>query len=412
MPNIKIVWSESHAKNYKRLYNHLTNQKPAFFKNKNGDTYLNNINNKELIKFIKNLNLSDSSKESIFFMIARYHEYNKTNNTFITNYKQEGYNLKNNREQSDGNNKLDEKEQEGYIRYNELITIINNIKYEDIKTKREHMKYIFLKLLLYNPLRTSFYYTAEFSKGTTEDNKNYIVLFGKVKKMATLHIGNDKVSNTKKYKNNEELKNISINDNNLINLLYDSLNKYPRKYILEIEDGKQLNESYLLKFLREATGNKKNNIDMVRSAYITHHYNKDGGKLNFNEKIKIADNMRHSITTAQLRYYKNLDNEPANKTDENLIKENENLRSNNINLKKELEELKIKLSSYENILNKSKEPSKKDIDADKIKNDPKNLRKARVDYLYKLNTGKQKKPNERLINLYGIRYDKEQNKYI
>ena len=71
------------------------------------------------------------------------------------------------------------------------------------------------------------------------------------------------------------------------------------------------------------------------------------------------------------------------------------------------------MKSYEDILNKSKEPSKKTIDEDKIKEDPKILRKMRVDYLYKLNKQSGiKKPNEKLLKLYDIKLDEATKKYI
>ena len=64
--NIKIVWTDAHKKNYGRLYNKLIDTQPAFFKNKDKETYLNTINKKEIINFIKKMELSDSSKESLF----------------------------------------------------------------------------------------------------------------------------------------------------------------------------------------------------------------------------------------------------------------------------------------------------------------------------------------------------------
>ena len=410
MSNVnKIIWSDVHQKNYIRLYNKLIDKAPAFFKNRNKDTYLNNINKNEIIKFIKNLDLSDSSKETFFFVIARFYEVNKINDTFISTFKQQGYNLKKKREQTDGDNQLDEKEQKGYVKYNELVALVDNIKYSEITTRREHMKYLFLKLLLYNPLRTSFYYTAKFSNGATDDNQNYVVLFGKIKKMATLHIGRDKVSNTKKFNNNEDLKNIAITDNNLIDLIYKSLSKYPRDYLIEVEQNKPVTDNTILKFLRELTGNQLINIDMVRSAYITHHYT--AKNLTFNDKSDLANRMRHSTTTANLRYYKHLETDPNNKTDTQLINKNNELEAQNVQLKKQLEEANEKLKKYEEILNKSKEPSKKTINETKLKEDPAILRKKRIDYIYKLNVRKLKKPNELLLKLYGIKLNEATGKY-
>ena len=46
-------------------------------------------------------------------------------------------------------------------------------------------------------------------------------------------IKKDKVSNTKKYKTKNELSYIDITDQKLINLLNDSISKYPRSYLFE-----------------------------------------------------------------------------------------------------------------------------------------------------------------------------------
>ena len=64
--NIKIVWSEAHKKNYGRLYNKLIDTQPAFFKNKDKDTYLNNINKKEIINFIKKWSYQTVRKKAFF----------------------------------------------------------------------------------------------------------------------------------------------------------------------------------------------------------------------------------------------------------------------------------------------------------------------------------------------------------
>jgi len=403
---IKMVWSPTHQKNYKRLYNKLIEQSPAWFKIKDEATYLDKINKKELINFIKKLELSDSSKESLFFMVARYYEFNKINNTFISTFKQEGYNLKQRRETDDGENVLDKKEEVGYMKYNELMAIVDNIKYDEIKTRREHMKYLFMRLLLYNPLRTSYYFTALIQQSTkTNDTDNYLILYGQ--KRARIYINTDKVSNTKTF-NTEDLKNIEITDKNLINLLYESFNKYQRTYLLEIEKNKRLNENYILKLLRQATNNKYINIDMIRSAYVTHMYNTKN--LTYNEKKVMANNLRHSVSTSQLRYLKNLE-EDSKKTDTELIKKIKDLEKENIQVKTQLKDLQEKLKSYENILNKSKQPSKKDISDDKI-NDADTLRKLRRDYIYKLNTKKMKKASEQKMELYGITFNEATGKYI
>ena len=403
---MSVIWSDVHQKNYIRLYNTLTKSKPSFFKDTNKETYLDKINKKELLRFINKLELSNSSKETLFFMIARFYEYHKVDTSFIQQFKQAGYNLKVKREKTDGDNQLDEKETKGFIKYELLKQIADNIDYENIETKKEHMKYLLLKLLIYNPLRTNYYYTAEFSKGKTEKDKNYMLLLTLAgKQRAILHIGKDKVSKTK-YFNNEEKKNIEIYDNGLIKLIYDSLNKYPRELLITNEKGDKVSDKTILTYLRQITNNKNINVDMLRSAFITHQYNK---KLTYNQKKEIADRLRHSITTGQLRYLKNIDEDEKNKSEEDYnVLVNENNR-----LKLQIEELKKKLNDYDNIFEnaKNKKSQKLIENEEELKQEQKLFRKRKLDYIFKLNNNKVNKPNEKLLNFYGIKFNEENKTY-
>ena len=92
-----------------------------WFKNKDEATYLDKVPNAKLIKFIKDLDLSESSRESLLFMVSRYIEYFKLKNSYLDNYKNEAIKLRDNRNKTDGENTLDIKEEVGYMKYNELI---------------------------------------------------------------------------------------------------------------------------------------------------------------------------------------------------------------------------------------------------------------------------------------------------
>ena len=76
----KLIWSDAHEKLYKQLFNKLIeiNNKIKI------ESYLLNYNKRNLMKFIKDLPLSDSTKESFLFMVARYLELNKPIIAFVT----------------------------------------------------------------------------------------------------------------------------------------------------------------------------------------------------------------------------------------------------------------------------------------------------------------------------------------
>ena len=83
---------------YKQLFNKLIeiNNKIKI------ESYLLNYNKRNLMKFIKDLPLSDSTKESFLFMVARYLELNKPNDTSITDFKNAGYKFKTTRQDKEG----------------------------------------------------------------------------------------------------------------------------------------------------------------------------------------------------------------------------------------------------------------------------------------------------------------------
>ena len=70
--------------------------------------------------------------------------------------------------------------------------------------------------------------------------------------------------------------------------------KNPRTYLLE-SNGKQIAQETLLRHLRNITKIEQINIDMMRSMYITHEYNKG---ITYNEKEELSLKMRNSVETS------------------------------------------------------------------------------------------------------------------
>ena len=198
-------WSGSHEKLYSMLYNYYKTIKPDL------DEFTFIENNKRHLKSVieNNSKWGNSSKESLFFMVARYLEnFDNKNEKYVKIYKQAGYDLMKSNRDKENNNKQDEKELENYRTHDYFINILNSIKYEDIKTKIGHYKYLLLNLLvLQPPLRTNFYITAKFLRKINDNDKtsNYIWISKKGKLSINYIVNDDKVSQTKVYAMNKEL---------------------------------------------------------------------------------------------------------------------------------------------------------------------------------------------------------------
>ena len=329
----KKIWNDNHQKLYKRLYTKLKDTYP----NIQEENYIKTLSKTSIKNFINKLDLSNSSKESFFFMVARYMDINLPEHTTISTFKQSGYNLKVKREKQDKNNELDEKEKKNFKEYDYYKQILDNIKYDDIKDKKSHYEYLLLSLLvLHPPLRSGVYVSSIIQeKGKINDIDNYLILTNiKGLKGAYFYINNDKVSNTKSYSSDIIKNSIQVENKQLINILIDSYNKYPRKYLFE-NNGKPITQETLLRYLRNITKIEQVNIDMMRSMYITYEYNKG---ISYNQKEQLSLKMRNSVETSSKNYYKILDKPKAR--DEEII-----------NLKNEINKLKIENLDLRNKLN-------------------------------------------------------------
>ena len=385
MNNSKKIWSPAHQKKYLWLFNYLQTLDPKYKKFSDID-FLNKINKRELIKLIEsNKSWGNSSKESLYFTITRWLAINKPDSNFIKTFKELGFKLKKKRDELEGENKLDTKEEENIRPYEYFISILNDIKADEIQTRAEHYKYLILALLtLQPPIRTSFYTSAKITDTieNLDSDTNYIFI---KKDDAFFVVNKDKVSNAGRFKAKNELSYVYIKNKELIKILYDSITKFPRTYLFESKLKNTIKDETFLNYLRSITHLKALNVDMMRSIYITHFYNKN---TTFNSREELALQMRHSQLTAQKNYLKlSPDGKDDNKQIEKLTEENARLQVKVQELTEELNKLKL----------------------DNSPND-KQFIKRRTDILYKINN-KSVNPKEDTLNKYNIIYDQEKKIY-
>ena len=299
-------WSENDEKRKIWIYNYLirtqTNIKlnPTWTK----DDFLKYIDIKKLEPIIEATQWGLSTRAAAYFTISKYLQINDPKNINIDFIKNIAYKLKIEIQEKDGDNQLDEKEEANYRPQNYFRDILDNIDVSKIKSPKQHYEHLLLNMLINQPpVRNNFYITASFifDLSKVEDNKNYVYL-NKEKNEASYVIQHDKVSNTVVYRTYSHLNYIQIENKELVKLLFQSYEQYKRKYLFEV-NGHAISSNTLLSYLRSVTNVEKINIDMMRSSYITHYYEKNKS---YNSRDKLAKSMRHSPVTAMLSYHKDL----------------------------------------------------------------------------------------------------------
>ena len=146
--NIIKEWSTIHQKKFIWLFNWFKNN---YNNEATKETFIIK-NKKQLIDLInKNENWSNSSKESLYFMISRYLYNINNNDRYIKIYSQLGFNLMKQKEQLEGKNELDEKEKQNYrtIEYLNNCLDVHKIKEDD--NINEHYKHLLLMMLIHQP---------------------------------------------------------------------------------------------------------------------------------------------------------------------------------------------------------------------------------------------------------------------
>lgn len=364
-------WTEQHQNKFIWLFNYLKTINP----NLNISDYIDK--NKRLLSGLidKNKEWKESSKEGLYFMIARY-LFNKNNNDrYVKIYSKLGFDLMKKKEDNEGKNELDEKERLNYRPYKYFLSVLENTPESDNDIIKHYQK-LFLSLLVYNPpLRTSFYSSCKLLNKQADNNKkdNYIYFNNRGKIHAYFIINKDKATNYKLYNINKDLNKIEIKDDYLSEYLYNSFVKYPREYLFEVNK-KKVNSDTLLKWLRQITKIDKININIMRSIYITWYYENNK---TYGSRDDLSHKMRHSQATASKNYLKILDS-PENE-------EEQNQPEKEFKCVQQIEELKNKLSAYE-----------------KTPEDQKAYNKKRYDTLYICNK-KGTTPKESTILKYNIK---------
>ena len=360
MVKAKDTLTKNNEATLNALFNYMVRIHPDINKNTFIDKY-----KRSFIDIIhKNKNWSESTKEGYYFTIAKKLRMDNINDRYHKTYSQLGYNLKLKREDDDGRNELDANEKL-YFRTNDFFrNKLENINYEEIQTQTEHNKYLLLYLLTYQPpLRTSFYISAKFMRSKDDNNKkdNYIWINRRGKTTIKYIVNKDKASNYKIYNMNKNLSFIDIIDDKLIKIINDSFIKFPRVYLFE-NNKKPISQTTIRNYLKDITGLQGINFNIMRASYITFFYSDN---FDYNSRKKLSLYMRHSVDTASKNYNKVLKPEIRKITDV------EQLQDKIIMLNYKIEELEMKLSSFEN-----NEPNEAKIN------------KKRYDIIYKANKNK------------------------
>ena len=365
-------WTDKHINRYIWLFNYLKQTKPQI----NYDNYIDDNKNILMDIIEKNDKWHDGSKEQILFMVGRYLELKHDTDSEI--FKNKGYYYMLKIKEKEADNIMDAKEAENYKDKQYYINIIKSINYNNINTIKEHLKFLLLNLLIYQPpLRTSFYLTAKFIfKESDNDMLNNFILI--LPDEIYYIINKDKASNYKSYKGNVNLSKIKINDSNLKLLIRDSVQQYPRTYLFEVNKN-VISDSTIVRYLREITQNKGVTFNNIRMMYISTLYNTKGTTIK--QKKALAGQMRHSTNIAELNYHKI----PSTQT------------------KKELNDIILTLRETITELNN------KQTITPEIKDNDKLFKKRRADIIYRLNKGTA--PRENTIEKYNIIYNNDNKNY-
>ena len=366
-------WSANDESRYSMLYSYLKTK----IKDLDEFTFIEDKKRNIMSQIENNKNWAETTKEAILFMVAKYLKASN-DPRYGKMYSQKGYEYMMENRKKENENKQDPKEIENYRSHDFLLNVLDNIKPENLTTKKANLQYLLLNLLvLQPPLRPDYYLTTKFIFTEKEnDNKNNFIWITKRGKVKVNYIVNqDKVSKTKIYNMNKKLSIISIENDKLVKLINESYKKYPRNYLLEIDD-KPITHATFLEWLRKITDVKLINNDILRSSYINWFY--DNNKT-MGSREKLALQMRHSVLTAQKNYRKVIET-----------------------VEKPLDELKLENEVLNNKLTNC-ESENKLTDA--------KYNKRRRDIIYKINN-KGVTPKEETLNKYNITYDDIKEKYI
>ena len=224
----------------------------------------------------------------------------------------------------EGKNELDDKEEQKFIKYEDLLILQQSIykiweqKYEEQsikKIKDPKIRYLNIKALLlafyslFPPLRLepmTFKIVKSEAEALEYDNAIYI----KNKANIWVYLNTvKKFHKPIKYNLNDDIIRSFSGGNvdNLINMLIESVKLYPREYLFINTDGEPYTEKGLQKMLSDLLPNKNLGVNAIRSIYASYWL----PKLNKNQITRIAFLMRSSVSMLGTNYLKKSnDNQP------------------------------------------------------------------------------------------------------
>ena len=88
----------------------------------------------------KNASWNNKTRESLYFMVARFLEIDNKHDKYVKLYKQAGYDLMTKNRDVEAEGKQDEKENYRDRKY--FINILSGINYDEIKTINGHYQYL------------------------------------------------------------------------------------------------------------------------------------------------------------------------------------------------------------------------------------------------------------------------------
>ena len=167
-------FSNVHLKLFKILKNYLETINGSALT----DSFIED-NKKEFSFIIEgNPKWGDSSKMAYYYMISRWLDIKNEKDPYVKIYAQRGYDLQTKIEQSNGENKLDLKEQENVKPYEYFENILYNLSDEQDTIKTNYQRLLLSLLILQPPMRTDFYTTAKFITNIKDNYKinNFVLI--------------------------------------------------------------------------------------------------------------------------------------------------------------------------------------------------------------------------------------------
>lgn len=269
---------------------------------RNNHTFTTNILN--IYNYItEGSDYSTTTKRDYLIIVCKTLEHLKYYDTRDQIYKMVKYYAK---EHNDNEHlqELDGNELQNYIKYDELYEKVNILldEYNDSSTLKNIRKLVILALyVLHPPLRNDYYNMKIIYNNDDNDNKNNFLLITDDYTNIDIIINQDKVINL------HGSIYIPIENPFLLRILKTYIKFYINKavYLFENPNKTPYKKHQIKYIINKMFNHKVLTIYNLRSAYITNFYNKH---LDLKSRAHLAKYMRHGKNTAELCYYKILNN--------------------------------------------------------------------------------------------------------